>query len=144
MCLLTSQCLENKPSCPLTSNFLPFNFQKNLRVNHAYWFRVRYTLFLSYRKKERRIKNIFPSIIVVSRGWFDKKSAGENELSVGDLVLKWDKAHKDKGKYTKFQSLWFKPYTVHDNIGHHTYHLQYLDGRLTLFLLMAMTKQYFQ
>jgi len=34
--------------------------------------------------------------------WFDKKSVGKNNFSAGDLVLKWDKAHHDKGKHTKF------------------------------------------
>ncbi len=35
--------------------------------------------------------------------WFDKKSTGENIFGVGDLVLKWDKPHEEKGKHTKFQ-----------------------------------------
>jgi len=37
--------------------------------------------------------------------WFNKKSARKASFGVGDLVLKWDKLHEDKGKHTKFQSL---------------------------------------
>lgn len=59
-----------------------------------------------------------------------KKFAGNKEFGVGDLVLKWDKAHEEKGKHTKFQSLWIIPFTIHEKHGHHTYHLQYLDGRI--------------
>jgi len=33
--------------------------------------------------------------------WFDKKPAGNAKFDVGDLVLKWDKPHEDKGKHTK-------------------------------------------
>jgi hypothetical protein len=29
--------------------------------------------------------------------WFDKKSAGKKDFQIGDLVIKWDKQHKDKG-----------------------------------------------
>jgi len=49
---------------------------------------------------------------------------------MGDLVLKWDKAHEKKGKHTKFQSMWIRPFFVHDNLGHHTYCLQSLDGNM--------------
>ena len=34
--------------------------------------------------------------------WFDKKSAGAKSFDVGDLVLKWDKPHEEKGKQMKF------------------------------------------
>jgi hypothetical protein len=30
-------------------------------------------------------------------------SAGEKDFQVGNLVLKWDKLHEDKGKKSKFQ-----------------------------------------
>jgi len=49
---------------------------------------------------------------------------------VGDLVLKWDKSHEEKGKHTKFQSLWIKPFVVCDKIFHHTYCLKSLDGKM--------------
>lgn len=55
--------------------------------------------------------------------WFDHKSARNTSFIVGDLVLKWDKPHEDKGKHTKFQSLWIGLYTIHEKLGQHTYHL---------------------
>ena len=33
---------------------------------------------------------------------FDASSTGSKFLSIGDIVLKWDKAHEEKGKHTKF------------------------------------------
>jgi flagellar biosynthesis protein FliP len=41
--------------------------------------------------------------------WFDKHVAGDKQFQVGDLVLKWDKASKAKGKHSKFQKLWLDP-----------------------------------
>lgn len=34
--------------------------------------------------------------------WFNKKSTWNKEFYVGDLVLKWDTAHEEKSKHTKF------------------------------------------
>jgi len=31
--------------------------------------------------------------------WFNKKSAWNANFDVGDLVMKWDKPHEDKGKH---------------------------------------------
>jgi len=62
--------------------------------------------------------------------WFDKKLAGNKEFGVGYLVFKLDKAHEEKGKHTKFQYLWIKPFIIHDKLGHHTYHIQSLDKRI--------------
>jgi hypothetical protein len=36
--------------------------------------------------------------------WFDKKSVGEKDFEVGNLVLKWDKPHEDKGKIQSFNN----------------------------------------
>ena len=62
--------------------------------------------------------------------WFNKKSARKANFIVGDLVLKRDKSNEEKGKHTKFQSLWIGPYTIHEKLGPHTYNLQSLDGRI--------------
>ena len=48
---------------------------------------------------------------------------------MGDLVLKWDKAHEEKGKHTKFQKLWLGPFQIVEVIGPSTYALQDLTGR---------------
>jgi len=55
---------------------------------------------------------------------------GNKQFGVGLLVLKGDKSHEGKGKQTKFQSLWIGPFVLHDKIGHHTYRLQSLDGKM--------------
>lgn len=34
--------------------------------------------------------------------WFDRKSIGNASFILGDLVLKWDKPQKYKGKHKKF------------------------------------------
>lgn len=77
--------------------------------------------------------------------WFDNKSTGKANFDVGDLVLKWDKPHEDKGKRTKFQSMWIGSYIVHEKLGPHTYCLQSLDGRIDNFLFKNRDlKHYFQ
>jgi hypothetical protein len=63
--------------------------------------------------------------------WFDKKFVGEKYFQVGDLVLKWDKLHEDKGKHSKFQQLWLGPFMIKEKIGQGTYRLQILKGKLT-------------
>ena len=50
-------------------------------------------------------------------------------LQIGDLVLKWDKAHKDKGKHTKFQKMWLGPFQIIEKIGSSTFILQDLSGK---------------
>ena len=77
--------------------------------------------------------------------WFDKKSVEKNKFSVGDLVLKWDKGHEDKGKHTKFQSLWIGPFTVQKNLCQHTYRLQSLDRKIGSLPINGQDlKHYFQ
>ena len=39
----------------------------------------------------------------VIKRWFNKHKAGTKDFEVGDLVLKWDHPHDEKGKHTKFQ-----------------------------------------
>ena len=42
--------------------------------------------------------------------WFDKHKSRKKEFEIGDLVLKWDHLHDEKGKHTKFQPLWIGPF----------------------------------
>ena len=51
--------------------------------------------------------------------WFDKHKAGNKEFEVGDLVLKWDHTHDEKGKHNKFQQLWVGPFEIAENLGPH-------------------------
>ena len=60
--------------------------------------------------------------------WFDKHKAGKKYFEVGDLVLKWDHPHDEKGKHTKFQQLWVGPFQIASKLGPSTYKLQDLQG----------------
>ena len=58
--------------------------------------------------------------------WFDKHVVGDKQFQVGDLILKWNKESKAKGKHSKFQKLWLDPYVIAEQIGDATYRLQSL------------------
>ena len=42
--------------------------------------------------------------------WFYKHKVGKKKFEVGDLDLKWDHLHDEKGKHTKFHKLWIGPF----------------------------------
>ena len=48
---------------------------------------------------------------------------------MGNLFLKWDKAHEEKGKHTKFQKMWLGPFQIVEVIVPSTFVLQDLAGR---------------
>ena len=62
--------------------------------------------------------------------WFDLRKSVSRDLEVGDLVLRWDKEHEDKGKHTKFQRLWLGPFIITENLGPSTFRLQTLEGEI--------------
>ena len=41
---------------------------------------------------------------------FDANFVSPYSFQLGDLVLKLDKAHEEKGKHTKFQRMWLGPF----------------------------------
>ena len=51
-----------------------------------------------------------------------------DDFQQGDLVLKWDARHEDKGKHGKFDHLWKGPYLIAENHGNNSYTLQGFDG----------------
>ena len=53
----------------------------------------------------------------IVKRWFDKHKSGKKEFEVGDLVLKWDHPHDEKGKHTKFQQLWIGPFQIVEKLG---------------------------
>ena len=76
--------------------------------------------------------------------WFDLRKSNGRDLEVGDLVLKWDKEHEDKGKYTKFQCLWLGPFIITEKLGPSTFRLQTLEGDIdNLPVNDHLIKQYF-
>ena len=56
------------------------------------------------------------------------RRAKPDDFQQGDLVLKWDARHKDKGKHDKFDHLWKDPYFIIENHGNNSYNLQGYDG----------------
>ena len=58
---------------------------------------------------------------------FDRR-VKEDVFQVGDLVLKWDAPHEDKGKHRKFNHLWVGPYLIVAHRGDNAFILQYPDG----------------
>ena len=63
------------------------------------------TIYNLLKEKESRSKarECFKQQQEIVKRWFDKGKAGTKEFEVGDLVLKWDHPHDEKGKHTKFQ-----------------------------------------
>ena len=64
----------------------------------------------------------------IVKRWFDKHKSRKGRFKVGDLVLKWDHPHDEKGKHTKFQHLWIDPFQIAKKLGPLTYKLQDLQG----------------
>jgi hypothetical protein len=58
--------------------------------------------------------------------------------------LKWDKENESKGKHSKFQNIWLKPFEVDGKIGESTYRLKNMRGEsYTLPVNGKALKQYF-
>ena len=80
------------------------------------------------KESRSKAKEIFKHQQEVVKRWFDKHKDGNKEFEVGDLVLKWDHPHDEKGKRTKFQQLWVGPFQIVAKLGPSTYKLQDLQG----------------
>ena len=89
---------------------------------------IRIYNILKEEESMSRAKECFKQQHEVIKRWFEKHKAGTKDFEVGDLVLKWDHPHDEKGKNTKFQRLWVGPFQIEENLGPSTYKLQYLQG----------------
>lgn len=58
---------------------------------------------------------------------FDKKTKPE-DFQVGDMVLRWDAVHEDKGKHRKFDHLWKGTFKVRAFVGNNAYMLEEVEG----------------
>ena len=75
---------------------------------------------------------------------FDEAYVSNRDLQVGDLILKWDKAHEYKGEHTKFQRLWLGPYIISEKLGPSTFRLQTLEDQSEIFPVNGLIiKKYF-
>jgi len=54
----------------------------------------------------------------------------KKDFQIGDLVLKWDKAHEEKGKHSKFLRMWLGPFQIVEIIDPSTFMLQDLAGKI--------------
>ena len=59
---------------------------------------------------------------------FDDKSSTIRDFQIGDLVLKWEKPHKDKRDYTKFQRVCLGTFIITKKYWPSTVRLQTLEG----------------
>ena len=58
---------------------------------------------------------------------FDKR-AKMTSFKLGDMVLKWDARHEDKGKHGKFDELWKGPFSVFAFAGRNAFFLEDSEG----------------
>eukprot|EP00253_Pinus_taeda_P010837 PITA_10837 len=87
-----------------------------------------YDQILKLEEERDKAKDTHAKHQQIIKAAFDSASSGSKQFQVGDLVLKWDKPHEDKGKHTKFQKLWLGPFQIYEKIGHSTFLLQDLTG----------------
>jgi len=75
---------------------------------------------------------------------FDANFVSPKSFQLGDLILKWDKSHEEKGKHTKFQKMCLGPFHIAEQIGPSTFLLQDLTGkRDSLPVNKQILKKYF-
>eukprot|EP00253_Pinus_taeda_P001939 PITA_01939 len=89
---------------------------------------LRHDQILKLEEEREKAKIIHAKHQQIIKSSFDSISSGSKQFQVGDLVLKWDKAHEDKGKHTKFQKMWLGPFQICEKIGHSAFMLQDLSG----------------
>ena len=105
----------------------------------------RINLLLMLEEERENAKKRFAKHQKIIKAWFDRGSSSNREFQVDDLVLRWDKAHEDKGEHTKFQRLWLGPYFIAEKLGPNTFRLKTLQGHLdTLPVNGHALKKYFQ
>jgi hypothetical protein len=90
---------------------------------------LRHDQILKLEEEREKARIIHAKHQQIIKSSFDTTSTSSKQLQVGDLVLKWDKAHEDKGKHTKFQKMWLGPFQINEKIGPSTFILQDLSGK---------------
>ena len=89
---------------------------------------VRINTFLKLEESRFKSKERFKHQQEIVKRWFDKCKSGNKSFEVGDLVLKWDHPHDEKGKYTKFQHLQVGPFLIAAKLGSSMYKLHDLQA----------------
>eukprot|EP00253_Pinus_taeda_P002510 PITA_02510 len=79
-------------------------------------------LKLEEKQEQAKITHVHHQALV--KASFDSNMVSMKDFQIGDLVLKWDKAHEEKGKNSKFQWMWLGPFQIVEIIGPSTFMLQ--------------------
>ena len=90
---------------------------------------LRQTEIIKLEEQREQAKKTHAHHQALIKSSFDSNIMTRKNFQMGDLVLKWDKAHEEKGKHTKFQKLWLGPFQIVEFIGPSTFVLQDLAGR---------------
>ena len=107
--------------------YLPsLQLAQSSRGRYSNFLQTRIEILLKLKEERNKAKAKFYIHQRRIKRWFDKHIAGDKQFQVRDLVLKWDKASKSKGKDSKFQKLWLGPYEIEKKIEDATYRLQSL------------------
>ena len=104
----------------------------------------RVNTLLKLEEERNRSKQNFKKHQQIVKCWFDQSLSSNREFQVGDLVLKWDKSHEEKGDRTKFQKLWLGPFVIAEKLGQSSFRLQTLEGQCETFPVNGLIlKKYF-
>ena len=90
---------------------------------------LRQLQILKLKEQQERAKITHAHHQALVKASFDSNMASRKDFQIGDLVLKWDKAHEEKGKHSKFQQMWLGPFQIVEIIGPSTFMLQDLAGK---------------
>ena len=92
------------------------------------FYKAQINTLLKLEESRTKSKERFKHQQEIVKRWFDKHKSGKGSFEVGDLVLKWDHPHDEKGKHKKFQHLWVGPFQIVETLVPSTYKLQDLQG----------------
>ena len=100
-----------------------------IEENSSFSIQLRQNQILKLEEEREKSRTTHAKHQQIIKSSFATTSTGSKHLQVGDFVLKWDKAHEDKGKHTKFQKMWLGPFKISEKIGPSTFILQDLSGK---------------
>ena len=78
---------------------------------------LRQMKIIKLEEKREQTKKTHAHHQALIKSSFDSSIMTRKNFQMGDLVLKWDKAHEEKGKHTKFQKMWLGPFQIVEVIG---------------------------
>ena len=121
--------MVNNKFYPKNITIPSFSLVKFIDENPSSSLQLRQDQILKMEEQREKSKAIHAHYQQIVKTSFDTSSTNSNFFEIGDLVLKWDKAHEEKCKHTKFQRLWLGPFQIIEKIGLSTFLLQDLSGR---------------